>query len=76
MAEPCFAASTNRRNPALLLETQAAACVATGHNVWGMLNVTGEAMTELIAGNGEITVDLHAFDPGRMAALDPSAVRA
>ncbi len=56
----------------------AGAYVATGHNVWGMLNApaTGEAMAELIAGNGETTVDLCAFDPGRMAALDPGAVRA
>jgi len=55
----------------------AGAYVATGHNVWGMLNApaTGEAMAELIGG-GETTVDLRPFDPGRMAALDPSAVRA
>lgn len=54
----------------------AGAYVATGHNVWGMLNApaTGEAMAELIAGD-ETTVDLRPFDPGRMAALDPGAVR-
>ena len=54
----------------------AGAYVATGHNVWGMLNgpATGEAMAELIAGGGETTVDLRPFDPGRMAAHEPGEV--
>ena len=52
------------------------AYIATGHNVWGMLNApaTGEALTELILGDGETTVDLRPFDPGRMAALAPDDV--
>ncbi len=56
----------------------AAAYVATGHSVWGMLNApaTGEAMAELIV-NGEAgTVDLSAFDPARLPPLPPDAVRA
>lgn len=54
------------------------AYIATGHNVWSMLNApaTGEAMAELIAGDEETTVDLQPFDPGRMDALDPAAIRA
>jgi glycine/D-amino acid oxidase-like deaminating enzyme len=45
------------------------AYVATGHNVWGILNApaTGEAMAELIA-DGDARIDLRAFDPGRMRA--------
>jgi glycine/D-amino acid oxidase-like deaminating enzyme len=43
------------------------AYVATGHNVWGILNgpATGEAMSELIVDGEAHTVDLSAFDPGR-----------
>jgi glycine/D-amino acid oxidase-like deaminating enzyme len=44
------------------------AYVATGHSVWGMLNApaTAEAMTELILDGMASTLDLAAFDPGRM----------
>jgi glycine/D-amino acid oxidase-like deaminating enzyme len=44
------------------------AYVATGHNVWGILNApaTGEAMSELIADGEAHTVDLTPFDPGRL----------
>ena len=54
----------------------AGAYIATGHNVWGMLNApaTGEAVAELIAGSSGTTVDLRPFDPGRMDALDPNAI--
>jgi glycine/D-amino acid oxidase-like deaminating enzyme len=47
--------------------------VATGHNVWGILNApaTGEALAELIAG-GTAHIDLAPFDPTRLRALDPS----
>jgi glycine/D-amino acid oxidase-like deaminating enzyme len=43
------------------------AFVATGHGVWGILNApaTGEAIAELIL-RGETTLDLSAFDPGRL----------
>ena len=46
------------------------AYVATGHSVWGMLNgpASGEAVAELIL-DGTTTVNISAFDPGRMAAL-------
>jgi glycine/D-amino acid oxidase-like deaminating enzyme len=47
------------------------AYVATGHNVWGMLNApaTGEAMAELIMGGGATTVDLNPFNPARLTPL-------
>jgi glycine/D-amino acid oxidase-like deaminating enzyme len=46
------------------------AYVATGHNVWGILNApaTGEAMSELILDGKAHTVDLRSFDPGRLRA--------
>ncbi|MET4800272.1 glycine/D-amino acid oxidase-like deaminating enzyme [Bradyrhizobium sp. LB11.1] len=51
--------------------------VATGHNVWGILNApaTGEAMAQLIA-EGGTHVDLAPFDPARLAPLDPSLLQA
>jgi glycine/D-amino acid oxidase-like deaminating enzyme len=47
------------------------AYVATGHNVWGILNApaTGEAMAELIVDGEARTVDLAPFDPGRLPPL-------
>jgi glycine/D-amino acid oxidase-like deaminating enzyme len=44
------------------------AYVATGHNVWGILNApaTGEAMAELIVNGAARTVDLAPFDPARL----------
>src|SRR5688500_18442785 len=44
------------------------AYVATGHSVWGILNApaTGEAMAELIVDGATQSVDLTAFDPGRL----------
>jgi glycine/D-amino acid oxidase-like deaminating enzyme len=51
------------------------AYVATGHNVWGILNApaTGEAMAELIVDGEARTVDLAPFDPGRLRPLrDPA----
>jgi len=46
--------------------------VATGHNVWGILNApaTGEALAELIAGH-EPRVDLSPFDPRRLRPYRP-----
>jgi glycine/D-amino acid oxidase-like deaminating enzyme len=54
------------------------AYVATGHSVWGILNApaTGEAMAELILDGAARMVDLAAFDPARLAPLDPKLVRA
>ena len=51
--------------------------VATGHNVWGILNApaTGEAMTELIVDGVARSTDLGPFDPIRLRALDPSLLR-
>ena len=49
------------------------AYVATGHNVWGILNApaTGEAIAELIVDGEGHTVDLTAFDPGRLRPFAP-----
>jgi glycine/D-amino acid oxidase-like deaminating enzyme len=50
------------------------AYVATGHNVWGILNApaTAEAMSELIVDGAARAVDLQPFDPGRFVPLDPT----
>ncbi|WP_298243215.1 FAD-binding oxidoreductase [uncultured Bradyrhizobium sp.] len=50
--------------------------VATGHNVWGILNApaTGEALAQLIA-DGAAQIDLSPFDPARLAPLDPSLLQ-
>jgi glycine/D-amino acid oxidase-like deaminating enzyme len=50
------------------------AFVATGHNVWGILNApaTGEALAELIGDGAARSTDLTAFDPSRLPALDPA----
>jgi glycine/D-amino acid oxidase-like deaminating enzyme len=55
----------------------AGAYVATGHSVWGILNApaTGEAMAELIVDGAGRTVDLRPFDPGRLPAVEPDAIR-
>ncbi|QOZ71232.1 NAD(P)/FAD-dependent oxidoreductase [Bradyrhizobium arachidis] len=52
--------------------------VATGHNVWGILNApaTGEAMAQLIAKGATRDVDLAPFDPARLPPLDPSLLQA
>ncbi|HEY0336184.1 MAG TPA: FAD-binding oxidoreductase, partial [Burkholderiales bacterium] len=44
------------------------AYVATGHNVWGILNApaTGEALSELIVDGKARSVDLRPFDPVRL----------
>jgi glycine/D-amino acid oxidase-like deaminating enzyme len=51
--------------------------VATGHNVWGILNApaTGEAIAELITHGAARSVDLAPFDPMRLPALDPWRLR-
>jgi glycine/D-amino acid oxidase-like deaminating enzyme len=53
------------------------AYVATGHSVWGILNApaTGEAMAELIVDGTARSVDLAAFEPGRLPRLDPARLR-
>jgi glycine/D-amino acid oxidase-like deaminating enzyme len=50
--------------------------VATGHNVWGILNApaTGEALAALIAGHRP-HLDLSPFDPKRLPPLDPALLR-
>lgn len=53
------------------------AYVASGHNVWGMLNApaTGEAMTELILDGATGRVELAPFAPGRLQRFDPARLR-
>jgi glycine/D-amino acid oxidase-like deaminating enzyme len=53
------------------------AYIATGHNVWGILNApaTGEAMAELVADGIAETIDLAPFDPARLRPLDPALIR-
>jgi glycine/D-amino acid oxidase-like deaminating enzyme len=53
------------------------ACVATGHNVWGILNApaTGEAMADLIVDGAARNLDLTAFEPIRLPPLDPASLR-
>jgi glycine/D-amino acid oxidase-like deaminating enzyme len=53
------------------------AYVATGHNVWGILNApaTGEALTELIADGAARSTDLRPFDPSRLRPHKPSPLR-
>ena len=53
------------------------AYVASGHNVWGILNApaTGEALAELIADGVARSTDLAPFDPIRLRPLDPSMLR-
>src|SRR3954466_484127 len=55
----------------------AGAYVATGHNVWGILNApaTGEALSELIVDGAARSTDLTAFDPARLSAIDAGHVR-
>jgi glycine/D-amino acid oxidase-like deaminating enzyme len=52
--------------------------VATGHNVWGILNApaTGEALAELIADGVAVSTDLTPFDPARLRSLDPALLSA
>jgi glycine/D-amino acid oxidase-like deaminating enzyme len=52
--------------------------VATGHNVWGILNApaTGEALALLIADGATGEVDLSPFDPARLPPFDPSQLQA
>jgi glycine/D-amino acid oxidase-like deaminating enzyme len=53
------------------------AYVATGHNVWGILNApaTGEAMAELILDGAARHVDLAPFTPDRLPRFDPARLR-
>lgn len=53
------------------------AYIATGHNVWGILNApaTGEALAELIADGAAYSTNLTPFDPVRLRPLDPALLR-
>lgn len=77
--QACFRPVTEDGVPLIGLIPQSEGLyVATGHNVWGILNApaTGEAMAQLIAEGGTRHVDLAPFDPARLASLDPSLLQA
>ncbi|MCC7370330.1 MAG: FAD-binding oxidoreductase [Chloroflexi bacterium] len=50
----------------------AGAYVGTGHSVWGVLNgpASGEALAELIVDGAARTVNIRAFNPGRLRPYD------
>ncbi len=51
--------------------------MATGDNVWGILNApaTGEALAELIADGVASSTDLTPFNPTRLRPLDPALLQ-
>ncbi len=72
--QACFRPITRDYAPLIgRVPRTAGAYVATGHNVWGILNApaTGEAMAELIVDGEAHTVDLAPFDPGRLPPFAP-----
>jgi glycine/D-amino acid oxidase-like deaminating enzyme len=76
--QACYRPVTNDGLPLIgAVSGVAGAYVATGHNVWGMLNgpATGEAMAELITSGSSPIVDLSPFNPSRMTPLNPNAIR-
>ena len=76
--QACFRPVTRDGLPLIgKVPRSAGAYVATGHNVWGILNApaTGEAMAELISDGVATTIDLAPFDPGRLRPLDPASIR-
>lgn len=77
--QACFRPVTEDGLPLIGLIPQSEGLyVATGHNVWGILNApaTGEAMAQLIAEGGTRDVDLGPFNPSRLQPLDPSLLQA
>jgi len=76
--QACFRPITQDYTPLIGQVPQAeGAYVATGHNVWGILNApaTGEALSELIVDGVSRSTDLTPFDPGRLRPLDPARLR-
>ncbi|MEA2781353.1 MAG: hypothetical protein QOK29_2897 [Rhodospirillaceae bacterium] len=76
--QACFRPVTQDGLPLIgKLPKSEGAYVATGHNVWGILNApaTGEALAELIADGVAQSTDLTPFDPIRLRALDPALLR-
>jgi glycine/D-amino acid oxidase-like deaminating enzyme len=67
--QACFRPVTQDGLPLIgKVPNTAGAYVATGHNVWGILNApaTGEALAELIANGVARSTDLTPFDPIRL----------
>jgi glycine/D-amino acid oxidase-like deaminating enzyme len=75
--QACFRPVTNDGLPLIGKVPIEGGYVATGHNVWGILNApaTGEALAELIAEGVARSTDLTPFDPMRLRPLDPSLLR-
>jgi glycine/D-amino acid oxidase-like deaminating enzyme len=77
--QACFRPVTQDGLPLIGRVPQSAGLyVATGHNVWGILNApaTGEAVAQLIAEGAPREVNLAPFDPVRLPPLDPSLLQA
>ncbi|MCP3476404.1 FAD-binding oxidoreductase [Bradyrhizobium sp. CCGUVB1N3] len=77
--QACFRPVTRDGLPLIgIVPNSAGLYVATGHNVWGILNApaTGEALAELITEGAARSVDLTPFDPARLQPLDPSLLQA
>jgi glycine/D-amino acid oxidase-like deaminating enzyme len=75
--QACFRPMTQDGLPLIgKVPHSANAYVATGHNVWGILNApaTGEALAELVAVGVAKTTDLGPFDPARLRPLDPRRI--
>jgi glycine/D-amino acid oxidase-like deaminating enzyme len=76
--QACFRLVTQDGLPLIgKVEGSEGAYVASGHNVWRILNApaTGEALAELIADGEAHITDLTPFDPIRLRPLDPSLPR-
>ncbi len=76
--QACFRPVTEDGLPMIAsVKGVAGAYVATGHNVWGILNApaTGEAMAELILDGAARHVDLSPFTPERLPRFDPARLR-
>lgn len=68
--QACYRPATRDTLPLIgAIPGLAGAYVATGHNVWGILNgpATGEAMADLIATADGPALDLSPFDPSRLS---------
>jgi glycine/D-amino acid oxidase-like deaminating enzyme len=73
-SQACFRPVTEDGLPLIgAIPGAAGAYIATGHSVWGILNApaTGEAVADLILDGTTEAVDLAAFDPARLKAMDP-----
>jgi glycine/D-amino acid oxidase-like deaminating enzyme len=76
--QACFRPVTEDSLPLIgAVPDVAGAYIASGHNVWGMLNApaTGEAMAELILDGSATRLDLSPFEVARLQRFDPRHLR-